>query len=479
MALVERERRAVAVREDSPRHDEPVYENVRMDLRLRYPLRWVAVAVCFVAGLIAVLAEDVIVGTYYTGTADILVLKMEDPHGPLGVQIIDPRIQSITGLAQSEPFLVELARRSGVDRSLDDLRDMVSATRPKLGARVSITVRDHDPEVTRAVARQLVVSLGVVVDQARAGALQVLDENGRDQFADQPADYRGPLYLDLYGGRPAYDTESPSTPIMLLGGAGLGMLLLIAVCFIAHERERVSHASGIDGVVGMRQLGRCPRFGLRRSESSRNHVSGMTLAIEASCPDGLRSLAFAGSGIRSERAAITVAFAASVSTVVPERVTLIDLDLDHGALSRRCGLLSRLPGRTRAGVTDCIGSDVAPEQLVRRLRSRSIPRSVRAVRAQSGPGVYVLGVGTRMGSDVATAAELADIVERIAQDSVVILALPPVPGRHAVRELMARCDLTVLVMLDGWSPVRAMVDASRVLNEAAPGRCGYLLLENG
>lgn len=478
MALVERERRGGVLAEHVPRRDEPVYENIPMDFRLRYPVRWVALAVCLLGAFLAVFVESVLVGTFYTGTADILVLKMDDPHGRSGVEIIDSRIQSITALARSEPFLVELARRSGVDRSLDELADMVTATRPRLGARVSMTVRDHDPAVTSAVARQLVVSLGVVVDQARAGAIQYLDENGRDQFADQPSDYRGPLYIDLYGGRPSFAEDASSTPLMVLAGAGLGALLLLGFCLTVHQRDRVSQRTGIEEVVGLRQIGRSPRFGFRRRASTRNYVSGMTLAIEASCPDGLRSLAFAGAGIRAERAAVAVAVAASLDSVVPERVALIDLDFDHAALSRRCGLLGRLPGRTRPGVTDCIGTDVSPESLLRPLRRRALPRAVRSLLPRKDHTVVVLGVGTRSGAGVATAAELADVVERIAQNSVVILALPPTPGRHAVRELIARCDLTVLLMLDGWNRVDTMVGASRIINEASPGRCGFLLLDN-
>ena len=475
MALAERSRRGAAVGRSESRVIEVEVGTIPMDLRLRYPLRWVALLVLVVSSVGAVVMMNVVRGTYYTGTATVLVLKQDDPRAGLGVEIIDPRIQSLAALARSEPFIVEVARRSGVDRTVDQLRSSITATRPKLGADISIQIRDHDQEVVKAVSRQFVVSLGVVVDRLRDGSISVLDQQARDLTQGTTVGYRGPLFQDIFNGRPSLGVDSPSPILMGIAGAGLGELLLFAFCLYAHVRERYSSVDPTAPPLIVPRLGWLPRFGVRRRSHVGNLVSGAMLAVDASSPGGLRSLAFLGVGLRRERASVTVVCSAAMAPLVDRPIVIVDMD-PSAALSRRCGLSPRWPRRNRPGLGDAVGTDVDVSSLLVPLRRRALPRSVRRLWSRDA-GVSVLGYG-RDHDGPLPEHRLVSIVDQLATTYTVVLHLPDVPGPQPISEVLSRCDVTVLVVLDGWTPVGDAGATAQAMETAAPGRGGFLLLEN-
>lgn len=450
---------------------------VPMDLRLRYPLRWVLLVVLLVGGFTAALMMEVFVGRTHLGTANILVLKQDNPNAVLGVEIIDPRLQSLSALARSEPFFVEVARRSGVDRTLAELSDSITATRPRLGAMIAITVKDRDPAVAEAVARQFVVSLGVVVDRVRDGSVTVLDAQARDAIVGKSVDYRGPLFQDLFNGLPAMTSKAPSSVVMGLAGAGLGALLLLGYALLVHRRERVSAALEPSRVLGVPQFALLPRLGLRSREGIQNQIIGSISLVDASLPGGMKSLAFLGVGIRPERVNTTLGAAAALATFAEQPVVVVDLDPER-SLSRRCGLSRRWPPQNQAGVSEAVAERLDATSLLVPLSRRSLPRSLRGLWNAETP-IGVLGFGTpREGSGTPSEKDLVDIVELLAASYTVVLHLPQLPSPLSVTGLIARCDAAVFVALDGWTPVDDALATVQAMVASAPGRSGLFLLEN-
>jgi len=448
-----------------------------MDLRMRYPFRWVLIIVMFVSGVGAALLVNLVAGTVYLGTANILVLKQDNPNPGLGVEIIDPRLQSLSGLARSEPFLVEVARRSGVDRSLDQLRDSITATRPKLGAMIAITVRDRDPSVVEAVARQFVVSLGVVVDRVRNGSVTVLDVQSRAAIVGTDSDYRGPLFQDLFNGRATIEARSSVSVVRMFAGAGFGASLVLVYALLVHRRERIAGSLEPATVLGVPQFALLPRLGLRSRTSVQNQIVGSMSLVDATCPGGIGSVAFLGVGIRRERVNTTLGAAAAIAGFSENPVVVIDLD-PEGLLTRRCGLSRRWPPRSRPGVSEAVAGRVEVSSLLQPLGRRSLPRALRGL-WNPEIEIMVLGFGTLPEDhEVPSEQDLVEIVEFLASSYTVVLHLPELPSPVSVTGLISRCDAAVFVALDGWTPVDDALATVQAMVASAPGRSGFFLLEN-
>jgi len=127
--------RAVAARRpDRPGTGTRLVDD-ELDIRLRYPVLRVVVVALVAGAFGAILIAKVVIDETFSGTVQLMGLKLDAPSAGLGVEIVDRRLQSITSLARSEPFRAELIRRSGLtDLSQDELKSMISAFRPSLTA---------------------------------------------------------------------------------------------------------------------------------------------------------------------------------------------------------------------------------------------------------------------------------------------------------------------------------------------------------
>jgi len=469
--------RAVAVRRpDRPGTGTRLVDD-ELDIRLRYPvLRVVAVALV-VGAFGAILIAKVVIDETFSGTVQLMGLKLDAPSASLGVEIVDRRLQSITSLARSEPFRAELIRRSGLtDLSQDELESMISAFRPSLTAIIQIKVEGDDPEMVRLLSAQLVPSLDRMVELARDGALITLDEESRDPSVERSFDYRGPLYLDIFQGRPSFSSRSPGTFSFGIAGAGLAGFVLIGAVLMSHRTVRCSFRGVGATTFGLRGPLRV-RHGGRRGGPNMARAAAEVL-VDAG--GGQRPIVLGGNGIRRERACLTLGLAAAIQLISDRPVLVVDLDLEHATLTGMVGLARRWPRRrSSAGVIDVLADHRAPDLLVQRRKRRQLPALARRLLPRSGSGVLVLGAGSsvRRGEVVDTEA-VGELIDHLAASHQLVVHLPEIPGPWAAGPILERAGSTGLVVLDGWSDFAAAVDASAMLR-AVPAPSFVLVLENG
>lgn len=487
MTAVDARRAAPAPSDDRPpppprpRHGS--YGPAPIDLRMRWPLRRMLVIVAVLGAVVANIGVALFQDVRYEGQVMLLGLKMDGAHAELGVQYVDSRLQSITSLARSEPYLVELARRAGVQMDVAELREMVTATRPKLGVLITITVTGTDEELVRRLSEQAVPALDTMVDRVRAGSMVVLDDEGRNPFTGETSDYTGPLYTDMFRGAPFIRTIEPSVVKTGFAGAGLGVLLLVTWVLWAHERRvRVSTVEDVDSLLSMPQIGSLHRPSPLRRDLQRDVARGLALTVDG-LAGGPRVLAVAGCGTHRERAVATLTLGAGLVAALDVPVVLVDLDVRNGALSRLCGAVtgpSWPPAlrRARHGVSDAVAMHVPPDPMLRRVPRGKLPLALRDLLDRGDDRLQILPVGTHVGAEgFVDDGALVEVVDQLAPRGIVLVHLPDVPGPTMVGDVLGRTQLAILVLMDGWAELDEAMAAADVLRAGAP-RTGYLLLED-
>jgi capsular polysaccharide biosynthesis protein len=478
MALVEGTRQPVSA--GAELLDGPDHGPANIDLRLWFPLRWAAVLFIIVGAFLGNVLTGMIGNTNYVADARLLVVGMNITAASRGVPVDSNTIQSILHLARSDSYLIELARRAGVEPDLDVLHRIVDASRPSQSAVVQIEVNTSDQAMAEALGNQLVPTLDDIVNQARQGAIPLLDENGRNSFATENANYQGPLFVDLFHGRPDMSVAPPKKSYNTMVGAGMGLIIMFIVAMGLHARARVTSEEQLDMVLGLRQVATVRRPTLLRRKSNQNYLRGVAMAIDGMLPDGVNSVGLVGSGIPRTRARLTMSLAVAMADALERNVVVVDLDSEQPALSRRLGLVRRLPRRhARLGVSDVVAEGFAPEPLVKPVSRRRLPRDVRGMARRSSSKVYAIGVGSHVGErTVGDESAVVEMIEHLSTHAVVLVSLPRVPGPAAVQGILDTLDVSLLTLLDGWTELAPAQAAAAVVHAISSGRDGFLLLES-
>lgn len=451
----------------------------RLDLRLWRPLWQVLLVVTVLSAVLAVLVTGAVTRPFYRGTVSVLGFKMENPVASLGIQIVDRRLQSLGSIARSEPFLVEVIRRSGeTDLSLPELAGMINAFRPDLNAELQISVTGHDQAQVTRLSEQLLPSLDEMVRLMRAGAIPAFDTEQREITSGQAPDYRGPLYLPLFDGRPSYAMLQRSNVGTVLGGIGLGVFLTVGVAMAAHRRRRVGADASLVEAAGLVELATVCRPTRRRFS---RHFAPHIVRLDDVCVPPGSPIGLAGVHQDRLRAQVTLAAAAVVASFDPRPVVLVDLCVERPALSRRCGAARAWFGLRGAcaGVLEAVNGHVTPTQFLRPVPIRSIPRQARALARAHEAGLWILPAGVHQGDDspIEDPEALVDLIDLLARDARVVVHLPPVPGVVPVQGVLERCGVVGVLTLDGWTEFDAALDAVEVLAaSSAPLR--LLTIEN-
>ena len=455
------------------------YGPAPIDFRLRYPLRWMVVLFVLLGFFLGNWITATLGPYTYSAEARLLGLKLDDPSAANGVEVHGDLIQSIMHLARSDAYVNELAQRAGVEPDLDRLKEMIEVERPRVSAIILIRIVGRDGEEIDALAGQLVPVLNTLIDRARAGAVVVLDENGRNPFAGADSDYRGPMYLDVFQSRPDLAEGGPPASFNALVGAVLGALLLLGGALALHGKARIDSREDLTLVLGLPQIANLPRLGLRPKRQRENYLKGVALAIDGVCPGGVGTVALVGKEIGRERANAGLAIAAGLASTVDRQVVVVDLDVERAHLSRRLRLAGRFRRRRVPGVTDVLVDGLALEPLVVPVKTRRLPRSLRRMVRASDARLFALGVGSNADQRVPLDEDaVVDMIGRLMTNSIVVMMLPRIPGPVSVQGILGRADVTLLTVLDGWSELRPAVDCSNVLASVAAGRAGFVLLEN-
>lgn len=457
-------------------------ERARLDLRARYPLRWLLPAAILLGGYLGGALPAVIGGTTYVASVRLAGIKLDDGSSVPAIQINDHRLQSLLSLTQSPAFYAEVKLRSGTAASLDELEGVIKARRPAIGGFLFLEARSHDEALVHEVGPQLAPSLAALVDKVRAGSLVILDDNGRNQFDEENSDYRGPLYFEFFNGRPDYGAIIPVQSTGIAIGMGTGVFLVFGAVVLAQGAARASSRDPeeLDAVLNVAQVGRLPRMG--RQRAWRLHkLRGLAVQIDGQCPRGVDRVALGGTDIVRERSGATMLIAGSLSMTLGRRVVIIDAD------SRRAGLSRRLRLHPNPGVIGLARGELALRdaaiQIAGEGRTRRMPLRYRYLFRGQDLDVAVIPMGALPKDrteidDLPFDPLIADVIEQLAQNSLVVVALPPLPASHSVQRIMASVDAALLVLLDGWSGLDDAEENAAALSSMAPGRVGFVLIDN-
>ena len=457
-------------------------ERARFDFRVRYPLRWLVPAAILLGGYLGSQLPGLIGGTSYSASVRLAGFKLDDGGKVPAIQVDDHRLQSLLSLARSPAFFAEVKVRSGTSASLDELEGVISARRPAIGGFLFLEAASHDEALVHELGPQLAPSLAALVDKVRAGSLVVLDENGRNEFDDGNSDYRGPLYVEMFEGRPDYSSNSPVVSWGIIVGMGTGMFVAFGAVLAAQGRARASSRDSeeLNAALHVAQVGRIPRLG--RQRTWRLHkLRGLAVQIDGQCPRGVDRIALGGSGIVRERAGSTLLIAGALSMTLGRRVVIIDADSQHAGVSRRLRL-RRSPGivgmaRGELALRDSL-VQVAGDQ-----PKRHLPLRYRYLFRGQDLDVAVVPIGD-LPKDRAELDEIpfdpliADVIEQLSHSALVVVALPSLPASHSVQRIMASVDAALLVLLDGWSDLDDAEENAAAMSSMAPGRVGFALIDN-
>ena len=90
-------------------------DSAPLDLRLRYPFRWVAAGLVLSGGVIGMTTTMFFGTPFYPATDRVLVLKLDAPQASRGIEVSDSRMQTVLALAKSDPYLIELKAAISLD----------------------------------------------------------------------------------------------------------------------------------------------------------------------------------------------------------------------------------------------------------------------------------------------------------------------------------------------------------------------------
>ena len=445
-----------------------------LDIRLRYPFRWVLVVVMVIGFLAGSLGAKVLGTPTYSTYGRVLVLNLDTVDPRFGVQITDGRIQFVLNIARSERYLAEVQRRAGLTGSLDQLASEIDSTRPGFSPIIRITATTTDPDRTRRIGAVLIDALDSVVDSARSGAFVVLDEDLRSVSPDVDPDYEGPLYLHIFD--ESITTEAvPRTAFCGVLGAGTAALLLIIAAMLLHGRRRLSSDEDISEILDLPFIASMPRPVSGRSKNAPEIYRAVGDLIDDACAAPPRVVSITSNHIATLQARVAVGAACGLALVETDPVVIVDLDVRIRGLTRQLGMNRRL------GIVDVSLGHATLDQVVRQLPRSRIPRAFRKLTADDRDRVSVVPVGGRKllrdkGTTIDETA-ISNIIAELATTSVVVVNLPSVPGPLPVREVLLQSDAVLLAVLDGWTEIDAALTTVDALEAAVPNRVGYLLVD--
>lgn len=464
----------------SPRHSgiERPYAGERafaapMDLRLRYPLRWVMVGAVVAGAVLAGGITAMFGSPTYSSRARVIVADFANAQPGEPLTASNDGIQFVLNLTRSSVYYAEVLRQSGVDLTVDEIAQAVVPTRPNFGANVAITATTKDEQTTRRIGSVLVSSLDAVVEAARSGSVVITDVWTLRLSRDLPADYDGPLYLVPYR-TPVETVTTPRVVTHALTGAALAALLVFVWALAAHSRQRVRSDEDLERQLGLTMVAAVPRPLLARERHIEEHYRTAADLIDSACPVDPRIVGFASTGIDGLRSRVALWCALGLSNLSSRPIVIVDLDATSANLSRQLG------ARRAQGIVDVARGGVDLASVTRPIARRMLTRSFARLVASAAAPVSLVPVGGRgVSSDEVSmlSTTIAELVDQLAEDALVIVSLPSVPGPVTVEPTLVHCDAVLMTVLDGWTPIDDTILTIDSLVAAADDRVGLLLVD--
>ena len=473
---------AVAVRSQDERNDgsaqaidgadvtNPDEELAAWDLRLSARARrWIVAAALVGAVLAASVAARL--PTHYDATMGILVRRVDTSVSMERYSIDYQQLQGVLTLAVSGAFATELQRLSGVDLTVEEIRERMSVTRLRSSNVVEVVFSDTDEGTTRQVQPYLLPALEAVVDSVRATAVEETMDELRPAVPGEQRFYTGPLFTPAYpeatfGARP-----QRTSWIILVGGVSAAVGA-IGVALAGSRRPRVRGADDFPVRTGLRiwshvGIGTSRR---RRTTAAQYEqvLASVVDAVGGDEPPGRIVVAAPRADPETRRVALGTAAAA---VAAGRRVVLVDAQLERPRLGRQLGVpwgpgLADLAStaRTRVGLADVL-RPVAAWRL-----GASARRLTRGRRTE----LRVITAGRRRSR---SAHELdPTLLDDLDADIVTIVLAPPLLGEVPVHTLLEWGQASVVALVEGHTTTVDTEDAAAVVRLFSGGPSGIVIV---
>ncbi len=463
LALMDQDARTVSVVEE---RWEPV-RLARWDQRIpRRFLVMVAVAALGTGFIVGVAGSTL--PTTHTATVGILVPRVDGSLGRKEVAFDRTRLQNALTMAVSGAYAQELVQMADLDLSIQETRDGLSATRPRMGSTVEITYSDTDLARVEAVGPVLVSALDKVYSDTQAFAAAQTEDELRPTVPGESRIYTGPTYLPSF---PEVDLGSEPPPVGwfvfvgTLAGAMIGLGWLLA----GQRRPRVQAEDDLRRRIGLPVWA---HVGARsgRHRATRDQFAQILATAGSMGRDDQPARKVVVASARSQAATRTLAVGLAAEVLAQGgRALLVDARVGRPLLTARLGGLGR-PGLREAGEGEAELADV-----VRRVNPLRLPRSARRRIGGAAEDLRFLPSGRLRRS--APHGIDPSVLDRMDPDVTIVVLAPPVLGTAPISALFRWSDALVLGAVVGWSSTEDLEDAAAWANSFAPGARGAVLLD--
>lgn len=442
----------------------------RMDLRLRYPLRYVIAATALLFAVVGSIAAGVFGKTNYEVSAQVIVFEFDRAGQRNQVVVSDSRSQVIVNLARNDYYVDKLIERANLDLAVSDLDGNFAVIRPDFSNLVEISVIVDSLEEAERVGPMIIPTLDGVVEAARLGAIPFQDANGRPLSPDEAPDFEGPIYQVLWDDYEITETK-PRVVWNVLLGLLVGGVTAVLGAALVKSKPRLSTSEDIQELLGVPFVASVPRPRGSMIRRSKEHLQSLGDLVDTACPDGAGLVCLGGHKIARLQSWTSLSLGAALAGRTGQPVTVVDLDSEHRALSRQVHM------RRRKGVSDAAVSGTRLAELRRRPLRLGMPKATRKLVKASRDLVTVVPYGNTDADRVEDEA-LGNAIQELARESIVVVNMGTFPGPLPLRSTMIRADAVLFAVLDGWTHLDDAAGAVDAMEAGAPRRVGFLVVEN-
>ncbi|KLR61365.1 lipid A core-O-antigen ligase-like enyme [Actinobacteria bacterium IMCC26207] len=456
--------------------DEDEVPLARWDLRFSTRARRQIVAAALIGGIFGGVVASML-PVHYTVTAAVIPPRL-DRSVPSEYVLIDrERLQGVLTTVVSLAYAQELKTLSGVDLSVREISDRMSATRPKLGLLVQLQYSDTSQANVLAVQPYLVAAMDNIFENSRTAAeAQVADEL-RPTIPGEARYYSGAFYIRAYQDAVLGQEQSSVFWIVLVSIASAG-LLATGLVMAGSRFPRVDPRDDVYEFTGLRKWTHVSGGTRKKTRSTPKQLEQIiTSAVDAGTSGEFPSrivVAAPRDGVEVRRLATGLAAACVADG---RRVVLVDAQLADPALS------ARLARRGSKGVADLEAEllsgnegNLTVQGVMRPVSARRLPREARQLLGADVDQLRFIPAGSRS----ARKQKVIDgaWLDQISPEVVVVVLAPPTLGDTAVSALMEWSDASVLAVTEGITRTQDAEDAAGTVQLFSAGAEGIVCINN-
>jgi O-antigen ligase len=451
-------------------HGEERWEAVRLarwDLRVSRRFRAFVVVGALGAGALAVTAGGTL-PTSYTATAGLFVPQMDAPEAATSIGVDRTRMQNVLTMAISGAYAVELKELAGLPLSVQEVRERMTVTRPKMGAHVELEYSDTNREHTLAALPHLVTALDNVYRASTEAAEQDARDELRPAIPGEQRYYSGDYYVRAYRDS-TFGESPPRTAWMVVVAMMTGALAAAGLVLSQQRRPRVNNDDDFPDVTGLQVWAHVGRQGRRYGATSAQYAQVLSAARDR-LPAGVEPRRMVLSSARHDRAVRGLALGVAAELAAEgRRVLLVDAQLDRPALSARLG------GVSRPGLSDVGAGRARLSEVIRGVRRWRLPSAARrTLHRADGELGFVPAGRARDRSDRLVPLEVFDDLD---SEVYVVLLAPPTMGDVANSPVLGWGDVVVLGLVEGRTVTFDAEDAASQVRAFGAGALGIVLLD--